>query len=177
MVSGADFFFLVGGGHYNMRIISCLTLTFCYCRKKQEPLASFETEGWQIYSVVAVKVMKDYLWQNTCPMIRWQSTYFIVSLVLIASMSSFILLAVIFMFQIPSYEFHCLTFSNNFSGETQPMKWAMRLRVALHIAEALEYCTSKERALYHDLNAYRIVFDDVCMLLTSNSLSIFVVGI
>lgn len=47
-----------------------------------------------------------------------------------------------------------------FHWETQPMKWAMRLRVALHIAEALEYCTSKERALYHDLNAYRIVFDD-----------------
>ncbi|KAJ0048077.1 hypothetical protein Pint_15200 [Pistacia integerrima] len=44
--------------------------------------------------------------------------------------------------------------------ETQPMKWAMRLRVALHLAQALEYCTSKGRALYHDLNAYRIVFDD-----------------
>ncbi|XP_044476572.1 serine/threonine-protein kinase BSK8-like [Mangifera indica] len=47
-----------------------------------------------------------------------------------------------------------------FHWETQPMKWAMRLRVALHLAEALEYCTSKGRALYHDLNAYRIVFDD-----------------
>lgn len=42
------------------------------------------------------------------------------------------------------------------------MKWAMRLRVALYLAQALEYCTSKGRALYHDLNAYRIVFDDVC---------------
>lgn len=41
------------------------------------------------------------------------------------------------------------------------MKWAMRLRVALYLAQALEYCTSKGRALYHDLNAYRIVFDDV----------------
>ncbi|XP_041028980.1 serine/threonine-protein kinase BSK7-like isoform X2 [Juglans microcarpa x Juglans regia] len=47
-----------------------------------------------------------------------------------------------------------------FHWETQPMKWAMRLRVALHLAQALEYCTSKGRALYHDLNAYRIVFDD-----------------
>ncbi|TYG54872.1 hypothetical protein ES288_D09G225800v1 [Gossypium darwinii] len=47
-----------------------------------------------------------------------------------------------------------------FHWEAQPMKWAMRLRVALHLAEALEYCTSKGRALYHDLNAYRIVFDD-----------------
>ncbi|KAG6791712.1 hypothetical protein POTOM_000844 [Populus tomentosa] len=46
------------------------------------------------------------------------------------------------------------------SGETQPMKWAMRLRVALHLAQALEYCASKGRALYHDLNAYRVVFDD-----------------
>ncbi|KAK8560907.1 hypothetical protein V6N13_026342 [Hibiscus sabdariffa] len=47
-----------------------------------------------------------------------------------------------------------------FHWEAQPMKWAMRLRVALHLAEALEYCTSKGRALYHDLNAYRIAFDD-----------------
>lgn len=47
------------------------------------------------------------------------------------------------------------------SGETQPMKWAMRLRVALHLAQALEYCTNKGRALYHDLNAYRVLFDDV----------------
>lgn len=49
-----------------------------------------------------------------------------------------------------------------FHWETQPMKWAMRLRVALHLAQALEYCTSKGRALYHDLNAYRVVFDDEC---------------
>lgn len=39
------------------------------------------------------------------------------------------------------------------------MKWAMRLRVALYLAQALEYCNSKGRALYHDLNAYRILFD------------------
>ncbi|KAF8412258.1 hypothetical protein HHK36_000219 [Tetracentron sinense] len=47
-----------------------------------------------------------------------------------------------------------------FHWETQPMKWAMRLRVVLHLAQALEYCTSKGRALYHDLNAYRVLFDD-----------------
>lgn len=41
------------------------------------------------------------------------------------------------------------------------MKWAMRLRVVLHLAEALEYCTSQGRALYHDLNAYRVLFDEV----------------
>ncbi|KAM7256234.1 hypothetical protein ACFE04_011975 [Oxalis oulophora] len=47
-----------------------------------------------------------------------------------------------------------------FHWETQPMRWAMRLRVALHLAQALDYCTNNGRALYHDLNAYRIVFDD-----------------
>ncbi|KAL5580865.1 hypothetical protein UlMin_013307 [Ulmus minor] len=46
-----------------------------------------------------------------------------------------------------------------FHWEAQPMKWAMRLRVALHLAQALEYCSSKGRALYHDLNAYRVLFD------------------
>ncbi|XP_068645557.1 probable serine/threonine-protein kinase BSK3 [Aristolochia californica] len=49
-----------------------------------------------------------------------------------------------------------------FHWESQPMKWPMRLRVVLHLAQALEYCTSKGRALYHDLNAYRILFDDDC---------------
>ena len=47
------------------------------------------------------------------------------------------------------------------AGESQPLKWAMRLRVALHLAQALEYCGSKGRALYHDLNAYRVLFDKV----------------
>lgn len=37
----------------------------------------------------------------------------------------------------------------------------MRLRVALYIAEALDYCSSKDRPLYHDLNAYRVLFDEV----------------
>ncbi|EYU26628.1 hypothetical protein ABFS82_12G171100 [Erythranthe guttata] len=46
-----------------------------------------------------------------------------------------------------------------FHWENQPMKWAMRLRVAMYLAEALEYCSSKGRALYHDLNAYRVLFD------------------
>ncbi|KAL9252287.1 Serine/threonine-protein kinase BSK3-like protein [Drosera capensis] len=49
-----------------------------------------------------------------------------------------------------------------FHWDTQPMKWAMRLRVALYLAQALEYCTSQGRALYHDLNAYRILFDGDC---------------
>ncbi|XP_068669614.1 serine/threonine-protein kinase BSK5-like [Aristolochia californica] len=46
-----------------------------------------------------------------------------------------------------------------FHWESQPMKWAMRLRVALYLAQALEYCSSRGRALYHDLNAYRVLFD------------------
>ncbi|KAE8656783.1 putative serine/threonine-protein kinase [Hibiscus syriacus] len=46
-----------------------------------------------------------------------------------------------------------------FHWENQHMKWPMRLRVALYLAQALEYCSSKGRALYHDLNAYRILFD------------------
>ncbi|XP_062085089.1 serine/threonine-protein kinase BSK5-like [Humulus lupulus] len=46
-----------------------------------------------------------------------------------------------------------------FHWDTQPMKWAMRVRVALYLAQALEYCSSKGRALYHDLNAYRVLFD------------------
>ncbi|MCL7041838.1 hypothetical protein MKW94_011769, partial [Papaver nudicaule] len=46
-----------------------------------------------------------------------------------------------------------------FHWEAQPMKWAMRLRVALYLAEALDYCSGKGRALYHDLNAYRVLFD------------------
>ncbi|KAE8717276.1 putative serine/threonine-protein kinase [Hibiscus syriacus] len=47
-----------------------------------------------------------------------------------------------------------------FHWENQPMRWAMRLRVALYLAQALEYCSSKGRALYHDLNAYKILFDN-----------------
>jgi len=49
-----------------------------------------------------------------------------------------------------------------FHWESQAMKWPMRLRVVLYLAEALEYCTSRGRALYHDLNPYRVLFDDDC---------------
>ncbi|VVA89613.1 unnamed protein product [Arabis nemorensis] len=49
-----------------------------------------------------------------------------------------------------------------FHWETQPMKWAMRLRVVLYLSEALEYCSNKGRTLYHDLNAYRVLFDQEC---------------
>ncbi|XP_010530944.1 PREDICTED: LOW QUALITY PROTEIN: probable serine/threonine-protein kinase At4g35230 [Tarenaya hassleriana] len=47
-----------------------------------------------------------------------------------------------------------------FHWENQTIEWAMRLRVAYHIAEALDYCSSEGRPLYHDLNAYRVLFDE-----------------
>ncbi|GMH16335.1 hypothetical protein Nepgr_018176 [Nepenthes gracilis] len=47
-----------------------------------------------------------------------------------------------------------------FHWENQTIEWAMRLRVALYIAEALDYCNSEGRPLYHDLNAYRVLFDE-----------------
>ncbi|AEE27329.1 putative serine/threonine-protein kinase BSK4 RLK-Pelle-RLCK-XII-1 family [Arabidopsis thaliana] len=49
-----------------------------------------------------------------------------------------------------------------FHWDTEPMKWAMRLRVALYISEALEYCSNNGHTLYHDLNAYRVLFDEEC---------------
>ncbi|XP_075674154.1 serine/threonine-protein kinase BSK1 [Castanea sativa] len=47
-----------------------------------------------------------------------------------------------------------------FHWENQTIEWAMRLRVARHIAEALDYCSSEGRPLYHDLNPYRVLFDE-----------------
>ncbi|GFY95826.1 BR-signaling kinase 1 [Actinidia rufa] len=47
-----------------------------------------------------------------------------------------------------------------FHWENQTIEWAMRLRVALYIAEALDYCGTEGRPLYHDLNAYRVLFDE-----------------
>ncbi|CAN6300261.1 unnamed protein product [Urochloa humidicola] len=47
-----------------------------------------------------------------------------------------------------------------FHWENQTIEWAMRLRVAYYIAQALEYCSTKGRPLYHDLNAYRVLFDE-----------------
>ncbi|CAD5184394.1 unnamed protein product [Musa acuminata subsp. malaccensis] len=47
-----------------------------------------------------------------------------------------------------------------FHWDTQPLSWSMRIRVALYLAQALEYCSSRGRALYHDLNAYRVLFDE-----------------
>lgn len=41
------------------------------------------------------------------------------------------------------------------------MQWAMRLRVSLYIAQALDHCANCGLRLYHDLNAYRVLFDQV----------------
>ncbi|RYR48728.1 hypothetical protein Ahy_A07g034803 isoform B [Arachis hypogaea] len=40
------------------------------------------------------------------------------------------------------------------------IEWSMRLRVALSITQALDYCSNKGHPLYHDLNAYRVLFDE-----------------
>ncbi|KAF8405518.1 hypothetical protein HHK36_010425 [Tetracentron sinense] len=47
-----------------------------------------------------------------------------------------------------------------FHWENQTIEWAMRLRVALYIAEAIDYCSTEGHPLYHDLNAYRVLFDE-----------------
>ncbi|KAI3442435.1 Protein kinase domain-containing protein [Psidium guajava] len=47
-----------------------------------------------------------------------------------------------------------------FHWENQAIEWAIRLRVALYIAEALDYCSNEGHPLYHDLNAYRVLFDE-----------------
>ncbi|TQE04693.1 hypothetical protein C1H46_009676 [Malus baccata] len=46
-------------------------------------------------------------------------------------------------------------------GENQTIEWAIRLRVALNIAKALDYCSSEGRPLYHDLNSYMVLFDEM----------------
>lgn len=37
----------------------------------------------------------------------------------------------------------------------------MRIRVAQYISDALNYCSTEGREVYHDLNAYRVLFDEV----------------
>ncbi|CAH9147885.1 unnamed protein product [Cuscuta epithymum] len=47
-----------------------------------------------------------------------------------------------------------------FHWEKQPLPWEMRVRVACHIAQALEHCNAENKKIYHDLNAYRVLFDE-----------------
>ena len=46
-------------------------------------------------------------------------------------------------------------------GDKQPLPWEMRVRVANYIAQALDHCNAENRKIYHDLNAYRVLFDEV----------------
>ncbi|KAI3711243.1 hypothetical protein L2E82_41193 [Cichorium intybus] len=47
-----------------------------------------------------------------------------------------------------------------FHWDKQPLPWEMRVRVANHIAQALDHCNNENRKIYHDLNAYRVLFDE-----------------
>ncbi|KAG9152255.1 hypothetical protein Leryth_023428 [Lithospermum erythrorhizon] len=47
-----------------------------------------------------------------------------------------------------------------FHWEKQPLPWEMRVRVSFYIAQALDHCNSENRKIYHDLNAYRVLFDE-----------------
>ncbi|KAJ6805823.1 putative serine/threonine-protein kinase isoform X2 [Iris pallida] len=47
-----------------------------------------------------------------------------------------------------------------FHWDKQPLPWEMRVRVAYYIAQALEHCNNENRKIYHDLNAYRVLFDE-----------------
>ncbi|KAJ9188593.1 hypothetical protein P3X46_003935 [Hevea brasiliensis] len=47
-----------------------------------------------------------------------------------------------------------------FHWEKQPLPWEMRVRVAYFIAQILDHCNAQNRKLYHDLNAYRVLFDE-----------------
>ncbi|XP_020245783.1 probable serine/threonine-protein kinase At4g35230 isoform X3 [Asparagus officinalis] len=47
-----------------------------------------------------------------------------------------------------------------FHWDKQPLPWEMRVRVAYYIAQALDHCNLENRKIYHDLNAYRVLFDE-----------------
>ncbi|EXB99780.1 putative serine/threonine-protein kinase [Morus notabilis] len=47
-----------------------------------------------------------------------------------------------------------------FHWEKQPLPWGMRVRVAYFIGQALDHCNAENRKIYHDLNAYRVLFDE-----------------
>ncbi|KAB5527833.1 hypothetical protein DKX38_021680 [Salix brachista] len=47
-----------------------------------------------------------------------------------------------------------------FHWEKQPLPWEMRVRVAYFIAQVLDHCNAQNHKIYHDLNAYRVLFDE-----------------
>ncbi|RXI08058.1 hypothetical protein DVH24_014624 [Malus domestica] len=106
---------------------------------------------WSTCSVVVVKVMRGCLWRNICPMKHLHHIFSIqeearlvgqlrnhrlVNLLGCCCEGDERLLVAEYMPNeaLASYLFH---------WDVQPTKWVMRLRVVLHLALALEYCTSK----------------------------------
>lgn len=51
--------------------------------------------------------------------------------------------------------------SSFLAGEKQTIEWLLRLRVTFYIAEVLGYSNTKGLPPYHDLNAYKVLFDEV----------------
>lgn len=47
-----------------------------------------------------------------------------------------------------------------FHWDKQALPWEMRVRVAFFIGQALDYLNSENRKIYHDLNAYRVLFNE-----------------
>lgn len=47
-----------------------------------------------------------------------------------------------------------------FHYDKQPLPWEMRVRVTYYIAQALDHCNVENWKIYHDLNAYRVLFDE-----------------
>lgn len=74
-----------------------------------------------------------------------------------------------------------LSFDNGFLwfllGDKQPLPWEMRVRVAYYIAQALDHCNTENRKIYHDLNAYRILFDEVCLWICNEESCYFIQSI
>lgn len=67
-----------------------------------------------------------------------------------------------------------LTFQNCILGDKQPLAWEMRVRVAYYIAQALDHCIAENRKIYHDLNAYRVLFDEVRLTLPYHNLNLLI---
>ena len=62
---------------YNIIVIIFLLHNY---RKKQNQLVSYATRDWQICLGFVVKMMRDYLWLNLCPMKHLQNIFFTVRL-------------------------------------------------------------------------------------------------
>lgn len=96
---------------------------------------------------------------------KWEITEMKISVVVWCQGDEVSVSALLFvcLFYVDPYTMKVILRLFNAIGERQTIEWAMRLRVALYIAEALEYCSNEGRPLYHDLNAYRVLFDEVIL--------------